>query len=351
VRAATGSAADTRGRKTFTLVIQDTANQEAKKDDAIPTKKIHISHLCNRCQCAINCASGKWQLEEQVEQFDSAAELVESYRDGKKAIVGERSNHFIGEPIRTHEVFRMLDKELKSAACAKAKYELSLRLLTEVEADEDWQLIADELDPDEDEMDALIAEKRQSIAGFEVIFNKVTRLRGVCRLLCEATKFYNDACREHQVASQLSHSWYWKVNGDEAKIILERERNPTVGYFCIRPRFDRDYDRPYALSYVSEITKNEQLDCVVVVAHYYIYWEDDFGFYLNSRKSTSHPLLTLSDFVQFHLKKTKIFDEDRDWLESKESLESDLFTPPQLQLRSTDAEYLAHLFAPLRVRH
>ena len=184
------------------------------KDDAIPTKKIHIIHLCSRCQCSINCTSGKWLLEDESrvpEQFDSAAELVECYRDGKKAIVGERSNHFIGEPIRTHEVFRMLDKEVKSAACAKAKCELSLRLLTEVEADDDWELIADDLEPDDEEMDALIAEKRESIAGFEVIFNKGTRLRGVCRLLCEANKFYNDACREHQVASQHSHSWYWKV--------------------------------------------------------------------------------------------------------------------------------------------
>lgn len=109
----------------FTLVIQKSSDAELQKDDVIPTLKIRILHICPKLHCPIDCMCGKWQLEDESDhkhQFDTCTELINYY--GKNIIVGKSTSHTsLGKPIRIIDVTKLLDKEIKSAVCAKVEIE------------------------------------------------------------------------------------------------------------------------------------------------------------------------------------------------------------------------------------
>lgn len=137
----------------------------------------------------------------------------------------------------------------------------------------------------------LIKEKEESIKGCLIIQNRGTRIRGMCKLLSDSVKFQSDACllpTAVRCASEICHSWYWKVSRQDAERILRIESPTHVGNFCIRPR--TDLDRPYALSYVSQINTEGEVE---LIEHFYIYWHDEIGFYLDNNDPKPANLLTL----------------------------------------------------------
>jgi len=223
----------------FTLVFDNTSDV----GDESSTKKIRICHLCEKSFCPIDCTFGKWFIEDNApekSEFSNSAVLVNAYQDGRTEIIKSNERLKLGKPVCMNHVKKLLENQIQLSNLTQRKFILNKKLLEDSESsDEDWEVITNGFERDDQKINGLIAEKNEAISNLTILINEATRIKAMIYETSKAIQIHSSIRRESPGANlicEICHCWYWKVGREEAEALLFHDPNVEPGAFCIRPR-------------------------------------------------------------------------------------------------------------------